>query len=70
MKIAVFICNISSAISQSKLLCLFPFGLVLEKIGFWFEHETIMNYDLRVNSEMWWRRTLKTSFGVSVGRCG
>ena len=42
MDITVFICNISSAILQFKLLFLFPFGLVLEKMGFWFKHETIM----------------------------
>ena len=41
MNIAVFIWNISSVILQFKLLFLFPFGLVLEKIRFWFKHETI-----------------------------
>ena len=42
MNVTFFVCNISSAILQSKLLFLFPFGLVIEKIGLWFKHETIM----------------------------
>ena len=42
MNIAVFTCNISSAILQSKFFFLFPFVLVLGKNGVWFEHETIM----------------------------
>ena len=42
MNIAVFICNTSSAILQSKLLFLFPFGLVLEKFDVWLKHGTKM----------------------------
>ena len=41
MNIAVFICNTSSAILQSKLIFLFPFGLVLEKTGVSFKHELV-----------------------------
>ena len=42
INIAVFICNTSSTILQSKLFFWFPFGLVLERFFVWLNQGTVM----------------------------